>query len=257
MHENPLKQLLNASQVALGVGIRYFRSWEIAAMMASAGFDFLFIDSEHSAYGLETVSDLCRAATTAGITPVLRVPEIQYSLLSRPLDVGAMGLVIPHVDTRAEVEKVVAYTKYAPQGKRGMVSQIPHTDFTGAGVEAYTQWANTQLMNIIMIESAEGVANLDNMLQVEGIDVALVGSSDLSQELGIPGDYEHVRMVECYQHVLDTCRRWRVTPGLAGVGDLRLVQHWRDQGFRFLYCASETGLLVQGGRRVVQEMRPV
>ncbi len=255
MRENPLKQLLNASQAALGVGVRYFRSWEIAAMMASAGFDFLFIDSEHSAYSLETVSDLCHAATAAGIPPLVRVPEIQYSLLSRPLDVGAMGLVIPHVDTRAQVEDIVAYTKYAPLGKRGMVSQIPHTDFLGVGVEVYTQWANTQLINVIMIESAEGVANLDSMLQVEGIDVALVGSSDLSQELGIPGDYEHVKMVECYQHVLETCRRWRVTPGLAGVSDLQLVRHWRDQGFRFLYCASETALLVKGGRQVVEGMR--
>jgi 4-hydroxy-2-oxoheptanedioate aldolase len=256
MRENPLKQLLNAGQVALGVGVRYFRSWEIAAMMASAGFDFLFIDSEHSAYGLETVSDLCRAATTSGITPIVRVPEIQYSLLSRPLDSGAMGLVIPHVDTRAQVEQIVAYTKYAPLGKRGMVSQIPHTDFLGAGVEEYLPWANAQLMNVIMIESAEGVANLDSMLQVEGVDVALVGSSDLSQELGIPGNYEHVKMVECYQHVLETCRRWRVTPGLAGVRDLQLVRHWRDHGFRLLYCANETSLLVQGGRRVVEEVRP-
>ena len=256
MRENPLKQLLNAGQVALGVGVRYARSWEIAAMMASAGFDFLFIDAEHSAYGLETVSDLCRAATTAGIVPLVRVPELQYSLLSRPLDVGAMGLVIPHVDTRAEVENIVAYTRYAPLGKRGMVSQIPHTDFTGVDVEAYTLWANSQLLNVIMIESAEGVANLDSMLQIEGIDVVLVGSSDLSQELGIPGDYEHVKMVECYQHVLDICRRWRVTPGLAGVVDLNLVRHWREKGFRFLYCASEAGLLVQGGKEVVAKMRP-
>jgi 2-keto-3-deoxy-L-rhamnonate aldolase RhmA len=256
MHSNPLKQLLNAGQVALGVGVRYFRSWEIAAMMAAAGFDFLFIDSEHSAYGLETISDLCHAATAAAITPLVRVPEVQYSFLSRPLDVGAMGLVIPHVDTRAQVEAIMACTKYAPLGKRGMVSQIPHTDFLGASVEEYTCWANSQLMNVIMIESAEGVANLDSMLQVEGVDVALVGSSDLSQELGIPGQYEHVKMVECYQHVLDTCRRWRVAPGLAGVADLRLVQHWRDKGFRFLYCASETGLLVQGGKRAVAEIRP-
>jgi 2-keto-3-deoxy-L-rhamnonate aldolase RhmA len=256
MRANQLKQLLSAGQVALGVGVRYFRSWEIAAMMASAGFDFLFIDTEHSAYGLETVSDLCRAAVMAGITPLVRIPEIQYSLLSRPLDLGAMGLVIPHVDTRAQVEEVVKSTKYAPLGKRGMVSQIPHTDFTGAGVAEYTEWANTQLMNIIMIESAEGVANLDSMLQVQGIDVALVGSSDLSQELGIPGNYEHAKMVDCYQHVLETCRRWRVTPGLAGVSDLQLVRHWRDQGFRFLSCASETGLLVQGGKRIVTEMRP-
>ena len=256
MRENPLKQLFNAGQVGLGVGVRYGRSWEIAVMMASAGFDFLCIDSEHSAYGLETVSDLCRAATTAGITPLVRVPEIQYSLLSRPLDVGAMGLVIPHVDTRAQAENIVAYTKYAPLGRRGMVSRIPHTDFTDMDTEIYTQWANSQLINVIMIESAEAVANLDSMLQVEGLDVALVGSSDLSKELGVPGDYEHVKMVECYQHVLDTCRRWRVVSGLAGVADLNLVRHWRDQGFRFLYCASETALLVQGGKEVVAHMRP-
>jgi 2-keto-3-deoxy-L-rhamnonate aldolase RhmA len=257
MRANPLKQILTAGQVALGVGIRYSRSWEIAAMMAAAGFDFLFIDTEHGVYGLETVSDLCHAATAAGITPLVRVAEIQYSLLARPLDVGAMGVVMPHVDTRAQVEAIVAYTKYAPLGKRGMVSQIPHTDFLGASVEEYTQWANAQLMNVIMIESAEGVANLDSMLQVQGIDVALVGSNDLAQELGIPGQYEHVKLVECYQHVLDICRRWRVTPGLAGVSDLRLIQHWRERGFRFLYSASDTGLLVQGGKRVVAELRPL
>lgn len=255
MRANQVKQLLGAGQVALGVGVRYFRSWEIAAMMASAGFDFLFIDSEHSAYGLETVSDLCRAAVMAGITPLVRVPEIQYSLLARPLDVGAMGLVIPHVDTRAQVEDIVKCTKYVPLGKRGMVSHIPHTDFTGTSGAEYTEWANSQLMNVIMIESAEGVANLDSMLQVQGVDVALVGSSDLSQELGIPGNYEHTKMVECYRHVLETCRRWRVAPGLAGVSDLQLVRHWRDQGFRLLYCASETGLLVQGGKRIITEMR--
>src|SRR5262245_11396957 len=256
MRANPLKQILGAGQVALGVGVRYFRSWEIATMMASAGFDFLFIDTEHGAYGLESVSDLCHATTAAGITPLVRVPDLQYAMLSRPLDVGAMGLVMPHVDTRTQVETIVAYTKYAPLGKRGMVSQIPHTDFLGSGVEEYTQWANAQLMNVIMIESAEGVANLDSMLQVQGIDVALVGSNDLSQEIGIPGEYEHVKMVECYQHVLDICRRWRVTPGLAGVSDVPLLLHWRDQGFRFLYSASETGLLVQGGRRIVAELRP-
>lgn len=256
MRENRLKQTLHQGHTAIGVGVRYFRSWEIAAMMASAGFDFLFIDTEHSAYSLETVSDLCRATTSAGLTPVVRVPEIQYSLLSRPLDVGAMALVIPHVDTRVQVEEIVAYTKYAPVGKRGMVSQTPHTDFTGVAPVEYTQWANNQLMNIIMIESAEGVANLDSMLQVGYVDVALVGSSDLSQELGIPGNYEHEKMVECYQHVLDVCTRRQVTPGLAGVGDLRIVQHWRDQGFRFLYCANETNLLVQGGKRIVDTVRP-
>ena len=85
--------------------------------------------------------------------------------------------------------------------------------------------------------------------------MALVGSSDLSQELGVPGQYEHDKMVDCYQHVLDTCRRWKVSPGLAGVSDMRLVRQWRDKGFRFLYCASETGLLVEGGRRVVTELR--
>jgi 4-hydroxy-2-oxoheptanedioate aldolase len=255
MQDNRLRQKLRDNQTVLGVGVRYFRSWEIAAMMASAGFDFLFVDMEHSAYSLETVSDLCHAATTAGMTPIVRVPEIQYSLLSRPLDAGAMGLVIPHVDTRVQVENIVACTKYAPLGKRGMVSQTPHSDFLGGNLAEYTQWANTQLMNVIMIESAEGVANLDSMLQIPGIDVVLVGSSDLSQELGIPGNFAHDKMVECYQHVLSACQRHHVTPGLAGVGDLQLVKQWRDKGFRFLYCANETALLVQGGRRVVTEIR--
>jgi 2-keto-3-deoxy-L-rhamnonate aldolase RhmA len=85
--------------------------------------------------------------------------------------------------------------------------------------------------------------------------VVLVGSSDLSQELGIAGNFEHEKMVECYQHVLHTCQRHHITPGLAGVSDLRLVKHWRDQGFRFLYCANETALLVQGGKRIVTEVQ--
>ena len=255
MRENRLKKTLQAGHAALGVGVRYFRSWEIAAMMAAAGFDFLFIDTEHSAYSLETVSDLCRAATTADLTPVVRVSGNDASHLSRALDVGALGLVIPHVDTPAQVEEIVAATKYAPLGKRGMVSQIPHTDFTAWSLAEYTRWANTQLLNIIMIESAEGVANLDSMLQVSGIDVALVGSSDLSQELGIPGQFDHEKMVECYQHVLATCQRRQAVPGLAGVRDLHLIQHWRDQGYRFLYCANETTLLVQGGQSVVNTLR--
>src|ERR1051325_5959997 len=122
------RDTIEAGQLSLGVGIRMTRSVEIAKAMAAAGFDWLFLDMEHGVMSLESCAQIATAALDAGIAPIARVPNGEYSMATRALDNGVLGIVVPHVDTEAEAREVVNRLKYPPVGHRSMGGIGPHHD---------------------------------------------------------------------------------------------------------------------------------
>ena len=129
---NPARERLERGELSLGVGIRVMRGVEVAKAMKSAGFDWLFIDLEHGALSIETASQMCLAALDAGISPVVRVPNGDYSLATRLLDNGALGIVVPHVETAEEAGTIVDRLRYPPQGHRGVFSIMPQFNYKPA-----------------------------------------------------------------------------------------------------------------------------
>src|SRR5476649_1360661 len=156
---NVAREKLEAGQLSLGVGVRITRSVEVAKMMATAGFDWLFLDMEHGSMSLDACAQISAAALDAGIAPIARVPNGQYSIATRALDNGAMGIVMPHVDTAAEAREVVERLKYPPVGHRSMGGIGPHYGLRSVSVGEASKSLNAANLTIVMLETPTAIKN--------------------------------------------------------------------------------------------------
>jgi len=251
---NRVKRALMNGDVQIGTWVNVLRTPQIAQMLATAGFDFMYIDMEHSIFSIETVGDLCHAALAAGLVPIVRPPAKDPHLLSRPLDGGAMGLLIPHVDNREEAEAVVRAIRFPPLGERGMNLQGVHTGFGRASGDEYVKSTHAETLLLVQIESERGISNLDQILFVDGVDGAVIGRADLSTDLGLPGQTNHPEVVRRVEMMIAACRQHRKIPGLL-VQDVASAKEWIAKGIRLVPYANEVSLLVNAGARAVGEIR--
>jgi 2-keto-3-deoxy-L-rhamnonate aldolase RhmA len=253
MIENTLKRLLKSGGTAIGTMVCDTRTPAIARALAAAGFDYFILDTEHGSFSLETVSDLMQMARLEGITPLVRVPDCSYPFIARTLDAGAMGVMVPRVKTRAQVEQIVAAVKYPPMGERGMMNARTNTGYRGMSIGEYGARANEETMVILQIETREAVEDIDALLAVPGVDAALMGPADLSVALGTM-DIGHPKVTEYIQRVLDAATRRRIPSG-THVGDLSLLKTWQDRGMRLLMYSSDFGLMMSAGAAAIKDLR--
>ena len=183
---NVAKARLEAGELAIGVGLRQARTVDIGKAMKTCGFDWLFIDMEHNAMDVDTAVQISVAAQDAGITPIVRVPGYQHFHATRLLDGGAQGIVVPHVDTVEVAAQMVANTKYPPLGQRSVTGALPQLDFKSGPMEQVTSTINETTLLVIMLETEEAISNAYDIAAIPGVDVLLVGSSDLCMDMGIP-----------------------------------------------------------------------
>ncbi|MDI6809549.1 MAG: aldolase/citrate lyase family protein [Candidatus Eisenbacteria bacterium] len=254
MRPNKVKRALMNGEVQIGTWVNVLRTPQIAQMLATAGFDFMYIDMEHSTLSIETVGDLCYAALAAGLVPIVRPPAKEHHLLSRPLDGGAMGLLIPHVDTREEAEAVIKAVRFPPLGERGVNLMGVHTDFGRANGDEYIKSTHAETLLLVQIESDRGIGNLDKILSVDGVDGAVIGRADLSTDLGLPGQTNHPEVVRRVEMMIAACQRHRKIPGLL-VQDVASAKEWIAKGIRLVPYANEVSLLINAGARAVDEIR--
>ena len=254
MKQNKVKQALNEGKTVIGTMAAEFRSPEVGRTLAAAGFDFLLIDNEHSAYSLETVNDMIRAAKPTGIVPIVRVPEAEYYLIARRLDIGAQGVMIPRVETRETVELVVRSVKYPPVGSRGYGVRVIHTDHEKVSIKEAIDHFNEDTLVVIQIESKRAIDHIDDLMSVEGVDVGLIGPSDLSISLGVPGEPNHPLMIEYIERMVEGCIRNGVAAGIH-IPDMDALRRWREKGMRFLAYSNDIGLLRQAAGDAVEQLR--
>lgn len=254
MRPNKVKRALMAGEVQVGTWVNTLRTPHIAQMLATAGFDFLYIDMEHSSLSMETVGDLCAAALAAGLIPIVRPAAKDPHLLTRPLDNGAMGLLIPHLDTREEAEAVVKAIRFPPLGQRGINLQGVHTGFGRADGDAYVASTHAENLLLVQIESDRGVGNLEGILSVDGIDGAVVGRGDLSTDLGLPGQTNHPEVVRRVETMIAACRRHGKIPGLL-VQDVASAKEWIAKGVRLVPYSNEVSILINAATRAISEIR--
>ena len=231
MKTNTVKTKLAAGGISIGTMVFEFNTTGIGRIAASAGAEFIIFDSEHTGWSVETLRMLIATSQSADTLPFVRVPATQYHLLSRPLDVGAMGLMVPMVEDAAQAKVIVHSSKYHPIGGRGTGFGLSHDDFIGGDVGPKMERANRETFLIAQIETGKGVENADEIAAVEGIDCLWVGHFDLSQSLGIPGQFDHPRFLKAIDHVLDVCRARGKAPGILA-GSVDVANAWIDRGFR-------------------------
>lgn len=254
MKTNQTKERLKNGQTVFGCMMQQYRSAEIPRLLAAAGFDFLFIDTEHGGFDLETVQDLVRTSNQSGITPVVRVGELLYSLAARVLDVGAQGIIFPRVEDPRLLKDAIGWTKFPPEGTRGFGIAAPLLDYEPQNFPDIIEHLNANTLVVVQFESQAAMERADELLSAPGLDVALVGPSDLSISLGVPGEFEHPKLIETVQRFMERCRRHKVAAGIQ-VRTPALAKAWTQRGMQFVGCSSEHGLLLEKARETTQELR--
>lgn len=253
MRVNHVKKALSEGKVQFGCAFAQFRSPDVARILAAAGFHWAFIDTEHGGFGIETVQDINRVAVTCGLAPVVRVADLQYSLVARALDNGAMGIVFPRVESVELLEKAVSWCRFPPAGVRGFGLTPLQADFEPVSIGQMAAHINENTLVVLQIETLRAVEMRDELLAVKGVDAVMVGPVDLSISLGVPGDFRHPKMVGAMEKIRDACLRHGVAPGTQ-TRTVELARFWKDRGMLFLGCNSETGMLFERARQIVHEL---
>jgi 4-hydroxy-2-oxoheptanedioate aldolase len=242
---NRARERLERGELALGVGIRAVRTVDIAKMMKTCGYDWLFIDLEHGPFSIETATSLSVAALDTGIAPIVRVPFRQYAMATRMLDGGALGIVMPHVDTAEEARAIAAHLKYPPQGHRSLAGAQAIADFRPVGIGEFAEAANRALLTVVMLETPTAIDNAAAIAAVPGVDALLIGTNDLAAEMGIPGEFGHARIAAAYEAVVAACRSANKWPGAGGVYGEDLLRRYVGMGAKLVLTGGDGGFLME------------
>jgi len=242
---NPARERLAKGELALGIGLRQARTVDIAALMATCGFDWLFIDLEHGTMPLDVAVQISCAALSAGITPLVRVPSGQYALATRALDGGALGIVMPHIDTAEEAKVIVDHLKYPPLGHRSVAGAQPQFDYRAMKIGELTGALNAATLTVVMVETPKAIANVEAIAAVPGVDVVLVGTNDLAAEMGIPGDFANPKIAAAYKKIIAACKKHKKFPGMGGVYSDELMKKYVGMGMRMILGGGDVGMLMQ------------
>jgi 2-keto-3-deoxy-L-rhamnonate aldolase RhmA len=252
---NPAREALEAGGLSLGFTVRMVRSVEIAPAMAAAGYDWLFLDCEHGTLGLDAAAQISVAALSAGIAPIVRVPNGEYSMATRMLDNGALGIVVPHVDTAEEAREVVEKLKYPPVGHRSMGGIGPHYALRALSVGDAAVALNEANLTVVMLETPRAIENADAIAAVPGVDVLLIGSNDLCAEMGIPGQFTHPRLEDAYRRTVAACRAHGKHPGMGGIYNEEIMATYVALGARFLLSGQDGSFMAAGATSRATNLR--
>jgi 2-keto-3-deoxy-L-rhamnonate aldolase RhmA len=243
---NPVKEKLAAGGVALGLGVRMSRSAEIARIAKATGHDFLFIDVQHSLFGLETIGHIAQAALAIGIAPLARVRSVHDQDVQALLDNGVTGIVYPDVNTREDAERAVAAVRFGPLGRRSVTGGYPYFDFRAVPPAEALPAVDAATLLACMIETREGVANIEAIAAVPGIDVIHMGMNDLLTNMGKPGQYADPELQAAVDRVLAACRANGKFFGCGGNRDIKAQAAVIRRGAQFLTTQTDIALLSAG-----------
>jgi len=242
---NTVKDKLARDQVVTSMIVRLVRTVEIAQIARSAGFDSFYVDMEHNSFSFDTTGQLCMAGLAAGISPFVRVPSIAPHYISRALDGGALGVIAPHVHSARDAEHVVRAAKFAPLGDRSVAGGLPHLQYRTFSAAETVEALNEATMVVIMIESADALADVNDIAAIEGVDLLLIGTNDLCSSLGIPGQLDHDKVRDAYAKAMEACRKHGKHLGVGGLSaHPRLAADFVKMGARYVSTGTDLSFLI-------------
>jgi 2-keto-3-deoxy-L-rhamnonate aldolase RhmA len=253
---NRVRDRLARGEVALCMATRLARTAEIGMIADACGLDAFFIDMEHCPISLDAAAQMCVAALPVGVTPLVRIAGHHFEDATRLLDMGALGVVCPHVDTPAQAEAFVAACRFPPLGQRSVAGVGPLQGYRATPLGDINTQGNAATLCIAMLETPEGVANADAIAAVPGIDVLLIGSNDLCTALGIPGELKHPKLRAAYETTAKACKAHNKHLGVGGIrADVAHVAELVALGARFVIVASDVQYLMMAARAEVAALR--
>jgi 2-keto-3-deoxy-L-rhamnonate aldolase RhmA len=254
---NTVRERLATGQLALGMGLRQARTVDIGRTLAATGFDWAFIDMEHNTMSIDTAAQIAVACQDAGVTPLVRVPGYEHYLATRLLDAGAMGIVFPHVDTAEHARQLVSNCKYPPLGHRSLGGPMAQLGFRPHPRAESTALVNQTTLMVMMLETPKAIENAEAIAAVPGVDVLLIGTNDLTLEMGIAGQYDDARVVRAYETVIAACRTHGRYPGMGGIYDQPTMEKYVKRGARFILAGSDLSFIMAGGQARTDFLRGI
>lgn len=242
MIENSVRRKLLAGGQALGVMAFEFFTPGLARVLAAGGAEFVILDTEHSGVGIETLKASIAFAKGAGIVPMVRVPGCARHLISPVLDAGAMGIMVPMLETVQQARDMVAWCRYRPEGTRGLAFGIAHDGYDPRPVAESMRAANEAVLTIALIETEAGLRNAAEIMAVPGVDLGWLGHFDLTDSLGIVGEFAHPHYVAAEAALLAAARAAGKPFGWLA-GDGAGARAALARGFSCLCINTDIGLL--------------
>jgi 4-hydroxy-2-oxoheptanedioate aldolase len=238
--DNRLKSALNSGEVQIGLWLNS-GSALVSEIAGATGFDWCLIDAEHAPYDPAGIADQLRALALGGTSAVVRVPVGEAWIIKQVLDLGAQTILVPMVDTGEQAAEVVRATRYAPEGMRGLGAGVARVSGFGR-IGDYATTANSAIGVIVQAETRRAITNLDDILAVEGVDCVFIGPSDLSADMGYPGNPGAAEVVET---IADAVKRIRAAGKSAGIihYDTGNFAYYRDLGVNFLGVGADVALM--------------
>ena len=244
---NGIRQRLKQGDLLLGQLVLEFFTPGLGPMLDACGLDFVIYDMEHGRCDIGLLEQMIASCRGSAIVPMVRVPDLNFAPLSRVLDLGARGVMVPRVETREQTERIVCALKYAPQGCRGVATGVAHDMYRPGGAEFFAQ-SNEDIPVIIQLETVRAFENLEAIVSVPGVDVAWIGHYDLTVSMGIPAQFDHPRFIRAMDDLLAACNRHGVVAGFLPSTPESAV-HWISKGFRMISLGSDIGVFLDGMRK--------
>jgi 2-dehydro-3-deoxyglucarate aldolase/4-hydroxy-2-oxoheptanedioate aldolase len=254
MQDNPVKRKLAAGGVSLGSMVFEFFSPGIARVCANAGAEFVMYCMEHTGVSFETLKPQFALCNGLGVTPLVRVPATEYHFIARALDCGAHGIMVPMVNTREQAEMIVSCTRYPPQGRRGAAFGFAHDGYQGGDVNAKMHVLDERTLVICMIETKQGLDNVEAIAQVPGVDVLWLGHFDLTNFLGIPAEFAHPMYRDAVKRIAAAAKANGKAAGYMAADEV-LGREYLGHGYRMIATGTDQGLLQSATSRLISSWK--
>lgn len=253
---NTVLRTVHEDRPAIGLVIRLARSGEIALIAKAAGYDFLWIDGQHAIYSLETISHIIQAANGADISPLVRVQSTEDQSASLLLDAGAMGIIFPDVSTGEQARRAVTACKFAPIGNRSvMAGGYANLDYHPYSLPETMDILNKSTLVVCMIETPQGLENIEDIVSTPGVDAIFIGCNDLLVNLGRPGEFGHPTVTAAVERVTSACKTAGKISGVGGDNDAARIRQFVGQGARIVVTPTDQSMLLTEARSRVRALR--
>lgn len=215
-----------------------------------AGFDFVILDTEHGPSSIESIQNLIRAAIVSGVLPIIRVQDGSETSIGKALDIGALGIQVPQVQNGEQAKEIVNRAKFYPKGERGVCRFVRAANYSAMDRFEYFKAANDALI-ILQLEGQESINNINEILEVEGVDIIFIGPYDLSQSLGVPGEITNPIVIEKMQYIVDKAKEKNIIVGTF-LDDIGSIKRWKDAGILYLSYSVDVGIFLEACRSIVK-----
>ncbi len=249
--QNSFKRALNAGKRQIGLWSSLASHYSVE-VIAGAGFDWILLDTEHSPNDLESVLAQLQAAAAYPTTPIVRVPWNDMVAIKRYLDIGVQSILVPYVSSAEEAKNAVAYTRYPPQGLRGVAGTTRATRF--GRIKDYAKRAHEEICVLVQVETQEAIGNIESICAVEGVDGVFIGPADLHASLGLPGETANPEVKPLIDEAIKLIRGCGKAPGILTAVEAD-ARHWIQCGALFVAVGADVGILARGAEALATKFK--